>query len=160
MKTIYRCLECGRVISAGVHVFSRRIYGHSLCMKDLYLLGESGARAEVIDLYLALKSKQFPLVLDYHDGYKQVDLALPDRLYIEIYGPEQQPPGLTMNPFSRSVYTLEKNIPTIFISSEKLGKPETFARLVAELSKACRAMLAPHTHAVSSAPPFTAVQLQ
>jgi hypothetical protein len=160
MKTIHRCLECGRPITLGVHTFSQRIYGHSLCMKDLYLLGESGARAEVIDLYLALKSKHFPIELDYHDGYKQVDIAIPGKLYIEIYGPEQQSPGLTMKGLNDSVYTLEHTIPTIFISEAKLAKPETFVRLVQELSKACRAMLKTYAFSISCAPPLTVAQLQ
>jgi hypothetical protein len=157
---IHRCMECGRPITQGVCDFSRRIYGHPLCMKDMYLLGESGARAEVIDLFLALKSKDFPIVLGYFDGYKQVDLALPGKLYIEIYGSEQQSPGLTMKGHYDSLYTLEQIIPTIFISEAKLANPQTFARLVEELSKACRAMLKTYGYSISSAPPLTAAQLQ
>lgn len=160
MKTIHRCLECGRPLTPGVHAFSQRIYGHSLCMKDLYLLGESGARAEVIDLYLALKSKHFPVVLEYHDGYKKVDLALPGKLYIEIYGPEQQSPGITVKGYCDSDYIVEQIIPTIFISEVKLANPDTFARLVVELSKACRTMLKKYEFFISCTPPLTAVQLQ
>jgi hypothetical protein len=160
MKTIHRCLECGQPLSRGVHEFSRRLYGHSLCMKDQYLLGESGATAETIDLYLALKSRRFPLVLDYFDGHKQVDIALPGKLYIEIYHPDQQAPRQAVNNLVQSVYTLEKKIPTIMISHAMLGNPVTFARLVEELSKACGAMLKAYEFSVSCAPPFTAAQLQ
>ncbi len=161
MKTMHRCLECGQPISRGVHEFSKRLYGYSLCMKDQYLIGESGASARVVDLYLALKSVNFPLVLEYFDGHKHINIALPGKLYIEIYGPDQHEQGQVMKNLMGSVDILEKKIPTILISNVMLENPVTFARLVTELSKACRAVLKKSREfSVSCAPPFTAAQLQ
>src|ERR1700687_1414477 len=106
MKTIPHCIECRQPISWGVHVFSQSIYGHSLCMKDQYLIGESGATGQAVDLYLALKSRNFPLVLEYFDGHKHVDMAIPGKLYIELIGPQQQRGRREMKDLLRSVYLL------------------------------------------------------
>jgi hypothetical protein len=127
MKTIPHCLVCSQPIAWGVHLFSHRIYGHSLCIRDQYILGESGATAEVVDLYLALRSRQFPVVLEYFDDHKFVDIALPEKLYIEVSGSHHHEP--------------EKNIPTIVISNAMLENPASFNRAVDEVSKVCRLMM-------------------
>jgi hypothetical protein len=127
MKTIPHCLECGLPIAWGVHLFSHRIYGHSLCMKDQYILEESGATARVIDLYLALRSRRFPVVLEYFDEHRYVDIALPEKLYIEVNGSGHN--------------SQEKNIPTLIISGAMLENPASFDHAVNEVSKVCRLML-------------------
>jgi hypothetical protein len=161
MKTIPHCLECGQPISWGVHEFSQQLYGHSLCMKDQWLLGESGATAQVVDVYLALKSRNFPLVLEYFDGHKHVDIALPGKLYIEVNGAYHQSDWKTMNDLTDFVYSPGKKIPTIIISNAIVENPGTFAHVVDELSKACRLMLKPsYEFSVACAPPLTRAQLQ
>jgi len=161
MKTIPYCLECRQPIPWGVHVFSQRLYGYSLCMKDQYLIGESGASGQAVDLYLALKSRNFPLVLEYFDGHKQVDMAMPGKLYIEVNGPYHPADRQTMKDLSHAVYSLERKIPTIIISNALLDNPRTFDHVVNELSKACRMMLKPeNVYSFTAAPPLTAAQLQ
>ncbi len=161
MKTIPRCLECRQPISWGVHEFSQSIYGHSLCLKDQCLIGESGASAQAVDLYLALKSRNFPIVLAYFDGHKYVDMALPGILHIEVTGPCQPLNWQLMSDLSRAVYSLEKKIPTIIISIALLDNPATFSHVVEELTKACRGMLRPSNELfIPFAPPLTVAQLQ
>jgi hypothetical protein len=161
MKTSPQCLECGKPISLGVHEFSQQLYGHSLCMKDQWLIVESGATAQVVDLYLALKSRNFPLVLEYFDGHKHVDIALPGKLYIEVNVAYHQANSQAMTDLTRSVYSLGRKIPTIIISNAIVENPGTFAHVVDELSKACRLMLKPPCEiSVACAPPLTAAQLQ
>ena len=161
MKTIPHCIECGIPISWGVHVFSQRIYGHSLCLKDQCAIAESDATGRAVDLYLALKSRKFPVVLEYFDGQKYIDMALPGKLYIEISEPHHQNNCQAMNDLASSVYSLEKNIPTIIISDRMLEDPGTFEHVVNELSKACNVMLKPmHTYSITLAPPLTLAQLQ
>jgi hypothetical protein len=160
MKTIPRCLECRQPISWGVHEFSLQLYGHSLCIKDQCLIGESGATAQAVDLYLALKSRNFPVVLAYFDGHKHVDIAMPGILHIEVTGPHSQENAL-ISDLTRAIYSLEKEIPTIIISVALLDNPGTFAHVVDELSKACRVMLRPtHEFSIAFAPPITIAQLQ
>ena len=155
------CTECGCPISAGVNEFSLRIFGYSLCMKDQYLFGESGAAAEVVDLYLALKSQNFPVVLGHFDGNRLVDIAIPGKLNIEVYETDDPVNFRILKELTGSVHTLQNKIPTIMISMAALSNPKNFARLVPELSKACRAVMKPlYEFSVSCATPFTAAQLQ
>jgi len=161
MKSIPYCLECRQPISWGVHVFSQRVYGHSLCMKDLYLIGESGATGQAIDLYLALKSRNFPLVLAYFDGHKHIDMAMPGKLYIEVSEPHHLAQQQAMKDLTHSVYTLEKKIPTIIITDKLLDNPQTFNHVINELSKACSMMLkSSNPYSFTAAPPLTPAQLQ
>jgi len=161
MKTIPYCIECGKPISWGVHVFSQRIYGHSLCLKDQCTIAESGATGRAIDLYLALKSRNFPVVLEYYDGQKLIDLALPGKLYIEVNERHHMNHSQAMNDLTSSVYSLEKKIPTIIISDTMLEDPESFEHVVSELSKACNVMLkSTHDYSFTVAPPLTWAQMQ
>jgi hypothetical protein len=161
MKTIPHCIECRQPISWGVHIFSQRLFGYSLCMQDQYLIAESGATGHAVDLYLALKYRNFPLVLEYFDGHKHVDMAMPGKLYIEVNGPYYEASRQAMKDLTRSVYSLEKNIPTIIISNALLNDPRTFDHVVNELSKACRMMLKPlNAFSFTAAPPLTPAQLQ
>jgi hypothetical protein len=161
MNTKYHCLECRKPISAGVHAFSQEIYGYSLCLKDQFYLEESGATAQAIDLYLALKARDFPLKLEYFDGSKHIDIAMPGKLYIEI----SQYQYLTDWEMHRSRSDVagpgETKIPIILIPNDMLYTKKTFTRVVNELSKACRVMLnSEYRFSIYSAPPLTADQLQ
>ncbi|MEJ0080589.1 MAG: hypothetical protein WDM78_06440 [Puia sp.] len=160
MKTRFHCLECRQPISQGVHEFSQELYGYPLCMKDQYLLEESGATAHTVDLYLALKARNFPVKLEYFDGYKHVDIAVPGKLYIEVSGQDLSERQILAG-LSEDGYTLEMKIPTILIPNAMLDKKRTFSHVVNELSKACRVILNPVCgFTVACAPPLTAAQLQ
>ena len=104
------------------------------------MLEESGATAQAVDLYLALKSRNFPIVLEYFDGYKHVDIAVPGKLYIEVNGAYHHTRAQMKTDLSRSIYSLEKNIPTLIIPNSMLENPDSFEHTVNEISKACRMM--------------------
>ena len=160
MKTRFCCIECKQPISQGVYEFSQELYGYPLCMKDQFLLGESVASAHIVGLYLALKAKNFPVKLEYFDGCKLVDIAVPGKLYIEVCGYDLKDREIIAG-LGGDGYTLEMKIPTILISKVMLEKEKTFAHVVNELSKACQVILNPCCgFSVACAPPLTAVQLQ
>jgi hypothetical protein len=155
MKTTTDCLECGRPISRGVHEFSQSVYGHSLCIKDLCRIEDSGASGMAVDLYLALKSRNFPVVLKYFDGYQHADIALPGKLHIEVNDPYQGDDGL----FPWNTPQPPKNIPTILIPNSSLENTDSFDHIVEEVSKACKVMLKHHM-LPDCFIPFTISQLQ
>jgi len=105
------------------------------------MIAESGATGLAVDLYLALKSREFPVVLEYFNGYKHIAIALPGKLYIEINGAFYNDCNQLMSDLSRTIYSQEKNIPTIVIPDSMLEQPASFAHAVNEISKACRMML-------------------
>lgn len=160
MKSSPLCIECDQPISRGVYLFSRRIYGHALCMKDQCMLEESGATAQAVDLYLALKSGNFPVVLEYFDGYKHVDIALPGTLYIEVNGAYHNTRPQMKTDLSRSIYSLEKNIPTLIIPNYMLENSDSFDHAVNEISKACRLMMRRKPEVSVWAAQVAAVQMQ
>jgi hypothetical protein len=141
MKPVQYCLECGLPVSPGMQSFSRHVYGHSLCMRDLYLLEESGVPARVVDLYLALKAKKFPLLLDYFDGFRRVDMAVPDTLYIEVTGTDQYNFQDLLSELMGTDGNFQKNIPTILIPGAMLENPASYEHAVDEISKVCSMML-------------------
>jgi hypothetical protein len=66
-----------------------------------------------------------------------------------------------MTDLTRSVYSLEKKIPTIIVTNALLNNPKSFNHTVNELSKACRVMLNPfNPFSFTIAPPVTPAQLQ
>jgi hypothetical protein len=142
MKTTLFCLECGKHLTEGVHDFSVLVYGHPLCMSHQTFIAESGVSPRAIDLYLALKSRDLPVALEYFDGHKHVDIALPGKLYIEINGSHHYDSMQALADLNRSVYSLQENISTIAVPNYLLNHPETFRLTVEELAKACRSLLA------------------
>jgi hypothetical protein len=159
MKTTHHCLACGKPISDGFFEFSTEVYRFPLCIRHLFLIEERGTTFQVLNLYFALKERDFPVVLEFFDGYKHIDIALPGQLYIEVNGPYHEMANQAMTDLSRSVYSLEKKVPTIIISNKILNSPRGFAHAVDELSKACRVMQ--NQSVVSDlAQSVTAVQLQ
>jgi hypothetical protein len=141
MKTHPHCAECGAPISWGVYDFSQEVFGCPLCLKHQVFNTESCATPWAKNLYLALKSCRIPVVLEYFDGHKLVDIALPGKLYIEINGPDHYNSIQAMTDLTRSVYSLQENIPTISIPNYLLENPETFKLTVEQLTKACRTLL-------------------
>jgi hypothetical protein len=159
MKTKHYCLECGLPVSEGLYTFSQHVYGHSLCMRDLYVLEESGIQARVIDLYLALKSRKFPLELGHFDGYRRVDMAIPDTLYIEITGSGQDEFQEILSELMGTSEGSPRNIPSVVIPAEMLEKPLSFQYAVEEIAKVCR-MMQKKPLLTSIAPQLSRVQLQ
>jgi hypothetical protein len=131
MNDLYKCLQCGAKISKGVREFSINVYAVALCLKDQVLLIESSASQEAKDLFLALRYNKVPAELEYHDGKKTIDIAIPGKLYIE-FGDRQKPEtarvlnDLLTNPS----YSNADGIPTIKIPHFVLHSPNLFKKTV------------------------------
>jgi hypothetical protein len=130
-------------------------------MKDQFYLEESGATAQVIDLYLALKARDFPVKLEYFNGWKHIDIAMPGKLYIELGGYEYFTEWEMLSCGSGTGNSGEGKIPIILIPGDMLDTKKAFKRVLNELSKACRVMLK-NEYGFSNycAPPLTKAQLQ
>ncbi|WP_245576603.1 hypothetical protein [Flexithrix dorotheae] len=88
-KIMELCLECGRNISDNVFNFSVKKYGIPLCMEHQNWIDymETETTFEVIRLYFALKKKGVPAQMEKFDGYKHIDIAIPEaRVNIEVDG--------------------------------------------------------------------------
>jgi hypothetical protein len=143
MKTALKCLECGKHLTEGVEQFSLDIYGYPLCLRHQADIAESGASPQAIDLYFALKFNKIPVILEYWDGHKHVDIALPGKLYIEVNGAHHYESIQALIDLRRTVYALKENISTIFVPNYLLSHPAMFRQTVEELTKACKSLINP-----------------
>lgn len=143
MKTNLNCLECGKQLTDGISEFSIDVYGYPLCLKHQAYIDESSAAQHAIDLYFALKSKKIPVVLEYWDGRKHVDIAIPGKLYIEVNGVHHYQSIQALIDLKQSVCDLKENISTIFVPDYLLDHPAMFRLTVEELVMACRSLTSP-----------------
>lgn len=143
MKTALKCLECGKYLTGGVEEFSLDVYGYPLCLRHQAQIVDSGLGQQTIDLYFALKSEKIPVVLEYWDGHRHVDIALPGKLYIEINGTQHYENIQALIDLRRNVCAMEKNISTILVPEYLLSHPGLFRLTVQELTKACKSLMKP-----------------
>ena len=83
------CLECSCVISHDVFNYSVRRFGIPLCRKHQDWAQEMTQYAtnESLSLYFALKERGVPAKLELFDGYKHIDIAIPEaKVNLEIDG--------------------------------------------------------------------------
>lgn len=124
-----RCCECGLLLSRGVTDFSWNIYGVPLCMEHQQWINhmQSVSTQETIRLYFALRERGVPAELEKYDGYKHIDIAIPDaKVNIEVdgrhhnYDARQALSDLkrTYHSFIKGFYTLR--IPNSLVYNEAL----------------------------------------
>ena len=87
----FYCVECKRRISEAVFDYSVNEFGFPLCINHQNwlrsLFENPNVSTDAIMLYLALKSRNVPAILEAYDGYKSVDISVPEaRIHIEVDG--------------------------------------------------------------------------
>ena len=83
------CLECNGTISYQVYNYSCDYFGIPLCMSHQKWIKEQErvSTFSAISLYFALKQRGVPAQLEKFDGYKHIDIAIPEaRVNIEVDG--------------------------------------------------------------------------
>jgi hypothetical protein len=130
MDDLYTCLHCGKSISNGIFEFSIDVYGVPLCLKDQVLLIESSASQEAKDLFLALRYHKIPVELEYHDGNKTFDIAIPGKLYIEVEGVQKDETATVQADLFSLPATETGRIPTIKIPHYIVNSPNLFKKTV------------------------------
>ncbi|HLX92984.1 MAG TPA: hypothetical protein VKR32_14970 [Puia sp.] len=138
MNETHHCLECGHSITTGIFNFSTEEFGVPLCMKHQHWLRESKASETARSLYFALKENGAAVVLEYSDGKKTVDIAIPGKLYIEVNGSNHQEPDQALTDFLRSLHSWKENIPTLNVSNEHIWNSYYFGILVDRLTELSR----------------------
>ena len=83
------CLECNQPLTDGVTDFSINSFGITLCTQhqEWIRFMESYTTYETIRLYFALKKRGVPAQMEKFDGYKHIDIAIPEaKVNIEVDG--------------------------------------------------------------------------
>jgi len=138
MNDLYHCLQCDKSITKGVSDFSKEVYGVSLCIRHQILIHESIATQEAKALFLALKFNKIPAVLEYSDGIKTIDIAIPGKLYIEVDGRHHDDSDQALTDLLRNFHSWNKEkIPTIRIPNSLVNDPKLFRKAVNCLTEMC-----------------------
>jgi hypothetical protein len=131
-------MQCDIPISKGIHDFSHEVYGVPLCIHHQILIYESMASQEAKALFLALKINKVPAVLEYSDGFKTVDIAIPGRLYIEVDEDQNRDADQALTDLLRTYHSWSKErIPTVRIPNALINNPYLFKKAVSCLSEMC-----------------------
>lgn len=87
----FSCIECEDQISFKIYEYSMEKYNQPLCINCQYWLNDiqnnTTATEESITLYFALKKRGVPAEIEKHDGFKTIDIAVPEaKVNIEVDG--------------------------------------------------------------------------
>jgi len=137
MNSTHTCLECGIAITDNVYHFSKEIYTFPLCFEHQRWIEESQATDAAIMLYFALKSNKVPVILEYKDGRKTIDIAVPGKLYIEVDGKYNFGAGQALSDLLENYHSLKENIPTIRIPNALIYHRYQFGIAVNRLTEMC-----------------------
>ncbi len=138
MNNFYYCLHCGTSITKGVHDFSTDVYGIPLCLTHQIKLQESQASREAKDIFLALKYNNIPAELEYNDGKKTIDVAIPGKLYIEMDCSSEHEAEQAMVELITAFKTPHKEkIPTVKIPNSLVNDHAMFKRAMDCLAEMC-----------------------
>jgi hypothetical protein len=137
MSNIYQCLECGKTLSEGVHIFSTKVHGFPLCLKHQCWIVESSASPEAKAIYFALKHNRIPAVLEYSNGQKTMEVAIPGKLFIELDSCRQQLPEQAFTDLFLDFYSWREQIPTFRIPKSTVNNPIQFKQTVNRLVELC-----------------------
>ena len=137
MNNSYHCLECGNSISLGVMEFSTEVHGVPLCLKHQIWISESEASVEAVSLYYALKSNKVPVELEFWDGKKTIDIAIPGKLYIEIDAEQHDEAEQALADFLSNLHAWKDEIPTFKISNAHVRNQYHFDMIVERLTDIC-----------------------
>ncbi len=138
MNNTFHCLECGNAITLGVYNFSMEVHAVPLCLKHQNWINESLASPEARSLYFALKSNNLPVKLEFWDGKKTIDIAIPGRFYIEVDGQQHNEADQALTDFLRTFHTWKDKIPTFRISNAHVRNSYQFEIIVDRLTDLCK----------------------
>ena len=122
------CVNCSINIDTKVYSNSTENFGHSLCMpcQNWFrgILEYTSATDEAINLYFALKKRGVPAILEKNDGFKTIDIAVPEaKVNIEVDGGHHNfNHRQAMRDLERTLYSYKKGFSTLRI-------PNSLARL-------------------------------
>jgi len=143
------CLECNIMIGYNIKLYSINQYGIPLCMKCQKWVDDMSriSTESSIRLYFALKSRGIPAQLEKYDGFKHIDIAIPQaKINIEVdgehhnYSTDQALSDLrrTYHSFLKGYYTLR--IPNSLVRYDDVLE-ETADYIVEMLNESLKKMM-------------------
>lgn len=113
-----KCLECNQYLTEGVIEFSINNFGITLCMQHQEWIRnmQSQTTFETIRLYFALKKRGVPAQMEKFDGYKHIDIAIPEaKVNIEVDGRQHHDNRQALADLKRTFHSFVKGYFTLRI---------------------------------------------
>lgn len=109
------CIECSTYLQTDVYHYSLNNFGAPLCRNHQNWLRNSEATDEAINLYIALRKRGVPAHLEKFDGYKTIDIAIPEcKVNIEVDGMHHNfNPRQALSDLQRTYYSFLKGYLTL-----------------------------------------------
>lgn len=81
------CIECNQYLERQVYNYSLDNFGAPLCYQHQNWIRNSKTTPHALDLYIVLRRRGVPAQLEKWDGFKTIDIAIPDcKINIEVDG--------------------------------------------------------------------------
>lgn len=81
------CIECRKYLDWNVYNYSLDHFGAPLCYHHQNWIRNIKTTVQARDLYFALRRRGVPAELEKYDGYKTIDIAIPEcKVNIEVDG--------------------------------------------------------------------------
>lgn len=81
------CIECNDYLEWNTYNYSLEKFGAPLCYHHQGWIRNIKATGQALDLYFALRRRGVPAQLEKWDGYKTIDIAIPEcKVNIEVDG--------------------------------------------------------------------------
>ena len=93
---------------------------------------------EALSLYFALKSNNLPVKLEFWDGKKTIDIAIPDKLYIEVNEEQDIDADKALTDLLKTFHELKDKIPNIRVSNAQMRNSYQFEIIVDKLTDLCK----------------------
>ena len=144
----YTCVHCTAAITPKVHSFSTSYYTLPLCVSCQQLLEPKIQNASelTIQLYAALRHRNIPAQLEKFDGFKTIDIAVPEaKINIEVDGHQHNTDSIqaledlkrTFHFFKKGYFTLR--IPNTLVRHHLGETVQYIARIVGECGESRKA---------------------
>jgi hypothetical protein len=133
----YHCLICDKPITPKVYYDSLTYSGVPLCFPHRRMIDESRASPCTMKLYFALRENKLPVELEFKDGVKTIDIALPDLLYIEVSAKSRLNADQAFTDLLKTIFPDKKNIPTLSIPDTLILDEFRFKKAVSRIIEMC-----------------------
>lgn len=111
------CIECHEYLEDKVYTYSLKEFGAPLCRYHQDTIRNSKATPKATQLYFELKRRGIKAHLEKWDGYKSIDIAIPQfKLNIEVDGGQHNSdPDQALADLQRTYYSFLKGYLTLRI---------------------------------------------
>jgi hypothetical protein len=133
----YHCLICDKPITPKVYHDSLTYSGVPLCFPHRRMIDESRASPCTMKLYFALRANKVPVELEFRDGVKIIDIALPDLLYIEVNNQSRINADQAFADLNKTILPDRKNITKLNIPDSLILDDYRFKKAVSRIIEMC-----------------------